>query len=59
MTPAELAARYRDYAAQCWRFAQQQDSEDDKRALIDMAHAWLALADCANDPDSKWPGNMH
>jgi hypothetical protein len=64
MTPAELAARYHGYAAQCWLFAQQQDNAGDKLALIDMAQAWVALADYVEKneslfalydaPDSEW-----
>jgi hypothetical protein len=47
MTPAKLAARCHDYAAQCWLFARQQNNVTDKLALIDMAETWLALANCA------------
>lgn len=45
MTSAELAARYRGYAIRCWLFAKQQHDVSDKRMLIDMAQAWVTLAD--------------
>ncbi len=44
MTPAELAARYREYAAQCVAVAQSLDHAREKLALLDMAQAWIALA---------------
>jgi hypothetical protein len=45
ITPAQLAARYRGYAAQCLIVAQRQDSDGDKMALIAMAQAWVTLAE--------------
>lgn len=42
--PAQLAARYWGYAAQCVTFAQQQDEATEKLALIDMAKDWVTLA---------------
>ena len=45
MTPAELAARYRAYAAQCLIVAQSHDEPGEKLALIDMAQAWITLAE--------------
>jgi hypothetical protein len=45
MTPAELAVRYRGYAAQCCIVAQRQDNAGDKLALVNMAQAWVALAE--------------
>jgi hypothetical protein len=45
ITPAQLAARYWGYAAQCLVVAQRQDSAGDKLALIDMAQAWVNLAE--------------
>jgi hypothetical protein len=45
LTPAQLAARYRGYAAQCLIVAQRQDNAADKMALIAMAQAWLNLAE--------------
>ncbi len=43
--PAQLAARYWGYAAQCIIVAQRQDDAGDKLALIDMAKAWVTLAE--------------
>ena len=45
MSPSQLAARYRGYAAQCLILAQHHDSAADKSALIAMAQAWANLAD--------------
>jgi hypothetical protein len=52
MTPGELAARYRDYAAKCLTIAQRQESADEKLALIGMAQAWVALAEQAEKNES-------
>jgi len=45
ITSAQLAARYWGYAAQCLIVAQRQDDFADKQALIDIAQAWVALAE--------------
>jgi hypothetical protein len=45
ITPAQLATRYRGYAAQCLIVAQRQDNDGDKMALIGMAQAWVTLAE--------------
>jgi hypothetical protein len=45
MTLAQLASRYWGYAAQCLILAQRQDSAGDKLAMIEMAEAWVALAE--------------
>lgn len=45
ITPAQLAARYWGYAAQCLIVAQRQDTAADKLALINMAQAWVTLAE--------------
>lgn len=45
--PAKLAERYWGYAAQCLVITQRQDNACDKRALTDMAQAWIALAEQA------------
>ena len=52
MMPTELAARYREYAARCVLLAQSQENASEKLALIDMAQAWIALAEQAenNEP---------
>jgi hypothetical protein len=61
VTPAQLAAHYRAYAAQCMIMAQRQDSAGDKLVLIDMAQAWVILAEQAEHetPDPKGPENLH
>jgi hypothetical protein len=50
MIPAELATLCHDYAARCWLFAQRQENASDKLALIEMAQAWVALADWLSEP---------
>jgi hypothetical protein len=45
ITAAQLAARYWGYAAQCLVVAQRQDNAGDKLALINMAQAWVNLAE--------------
>jgi hypothetical protein len=42
---AQLAARYRGYAAQCLVVAQRQENFSDKLTLIKMAQAWVVLAE--------------
>lgn len=44
VTPAQLAARYWGYAAQCLTLAQRQDKATEKLALINMAKDWVTLA---------------
>jgi hypothetical protein len=52
ITPAQLATRYRGFAAQCLVLAQHQHIAGDRLALINMAQAWVALAEQAekNEP---------
>jgi hypothetical protein len=45
MTLAELAARYREYAAKCVLLAQSEQDASEKLVLIDMAQAWTSLAE--------------
>jgi hypothetical protein len=45
MTAAQLATRYRGYAAQCVIIAQRQADANEKLTLLDMAHAWIAIAE--------------
>jgi hypothetical protein len=52
MTPAEIAARYRDYAAKCLIVAQTQENVSERLVLIHMAQAWIALADQAEKNQS-------
>lgn len=52
MTPSEMAARYRDYAGKCVLLAQSQEHAREKLALIDMAQAWIALAEQTEKDES-------
>lgn len=47
MSPRELAARYREFAAKCVTVAQRMETPAEKLALLDMAQAWLLLAEQA------------
>jgi hypothetical protein len=47
ITPAQLAARYWGYAAQCLTVARRQDKAADRLALVNMAQAWATLAEQA------------
>ena len=47
MSPEELAARYREHAAKCVTMAQRFADAAEKLELLDMAQAWLALAEQA------------
>jgi adenosyl cobinamide kinase/adenosyl cobinamide phosphate guanylyltransferase len=47
MTPADIAALYREYAAKCLIVAQRLENSAERVALVDMAQAWVALADQA------------
>ena len=42
-----MAARYREYAAKCTAVAQGLQGAAEKLALLDMAQAWLVLAEQA------------
>jgi ABC-type cobalamin transport system ATPase subunit len=44
MTPAELAMRYRRYAADCYSIAQLCDDPGGKLSALETAVAWLDLA---------------
>lgn len=56
ITPAQLAAHCRGYAAQCLVVAQHQHSAGDRLALINMAQAWAALADQIINNESLFAG---
>jgi hypothetical protein len=45
MSSAEQAARYRGYAAECFIIAQQLENAAERLRLIDMAQAWMELAE--------------
>jgi hypothetical protein len=47
MSPAEFAARYRECAAKCFMIARTFDDVPEKLSLLDMAQAWMALAEQA------------
>jgi hypothetical protein len=47
MSPAEFVTRYRDYAANCVKIAQEISDAVGKLSLLNMAQAWIALADQA------------
>lgn len=44
MTPNEIAARYREYAANCIAVSQTLTSAAERLNLLDMAQAWITLA---------------
>jgi hypothetical protein len=48
MSPGELAASYRLYAAYCAEIAQTVTDSARKVALLDMAQAWARLAELAD-----------
>jgi hypothetical protein len=50
--PAELAARYRGYGAACLLLARGEEKADQKLVLIDMAQAWIVLAEQAEKYES-------
>jgi|AmaraimetFIIA100_FD_contig_71_1855740_length_621_multi_3_in_0_out_0_2 hypothetical protein len=45
MSPAELTAAFRLYAAHCIEIAQELPSPNRRATLLTMAQAWFALAD--------------
>ncbi len=47
VSPAELAHRYREHAAHCLKIAQDVADLRSKLSLLDMAQAWVALAEQA------------
>ena len=49
------ADRYRQFAAECLRVAQQSSSADDKAMLLEMAKTWRQLTDRASKA-GKDPG---
>jgi hypothetical protein len=38
------ATEYRDFAAECLRWATEVDSEDDRKSFLDMARDWTLAA---------------
>ena len=45
MSGSELAAHYREYAAQCFKIAQNSIKPEDKLALLHMSQCWAVLAE--------------
>ena len=43
----DAAERYKQYASECLRIAQQTTDEAQKARLLEMAEAWRRLADAA------------
>lgn len=54
ITPAELASRYRSYAANCVALSQSHDDAGEKLLLLDMAQAWMALAEQAERNETRF-----
>jgi hypothetical protein len=51
MVPREATAYYRQYAAQCVAIAHDISDASRKAMLLNMAQAWLVLADLAEPGD--------
>ena len=51
--PAEGVERYKEYAAECLRIAQQTMDDAQKARLLEMAGAWQRLAEMAAKHDKK------
>ena len=51
--PTRGVERYKEYAAECLRIAQQTMDEAQKARLLEMAEAWQRLAEAAGRQDQK------
>jgi hypothetical protein len=51
--PAGGVERYKEYAAECLRIAQQTTDDAQKARLLEMAEAWQRLAEAAAKRDEK------
>ena len=51
--PAEGVERYKEYAAECLRIAQQTTDGAQKARLLEMAEAWQRLAETAAKHEKK------
>jgi len=51
--PAGGVERYKEYAAECLRIAQQTTDDAQKARLLEMAEAWQRLAEAAGKRDEK------
>jgi hypothetical protein len=47
------AERYRHYAAECFRLAQQAQIASEKESLLNMASAWRRLAEHAESMSER------
>ena len=57
MAGSELAAAYRLNAANCVEMAKAFPEPDNKLALLDLANAWLRLADITEKFEDALPDN--
>jgi hypothetical protein len=48
----DAGERYKQYASECLRIAQQTTDEAQKARLLEMAEAWRRLADAADKHQS-------
>jgi hypothetical protein len=48
-------SRYRHYAADCMRRADEEQSPDDRNILLNVALAWIRLADQLQDASEPVP----
>jgi hypothetical protein len=56
MLPAELAAQYLAHAAECFLIAQKLENAVERLSLVNMAHAWMVLAEQAEENSEEKPG---
>jgi len=59
MSPREVIACYRLYAAYCLEIAQEFDEPGRKIAPLNMAQTWIALADWVEKAGGATPGIPH
>jgi len=50
-TAMSSVSRYRQYAAECVRQAQSEDTPEDKTIMLNVALAWLRLAQQTEAPE--------
>ena len=51
--------RYKQFAAECVRVAQQASNPNDKAMLLEMADTWLKLAEKVAKPDGEASQGPH
>jgi hypothetical protein len=59
MSPSEIKACYRLYAAHCLEIAQRLSDRGGKIALLNMAQTWIALADQIEKAKGASRGVLH